>query len=252
VADHPEVPSAFIAGPPLTPGRAEDRTLFKGRTDLIEHDLAPDRRGVLLVVGQRRMGKTSLCNYLPTHLGTGTLVVVSNFQPLSGDAHRETPHRRVLGDLAARSIGTPAPLESPAGAKASAGSRTSIGPAPIGRSWSSSTRSSGSRMGSGPAGAPPTSSTFSAPRATPFNTSGFCSSRRIHFHRLGPHWTDRLVSVTSRTISYLDEDDARDLLCHPIPEFPDIYPQAASSSSSRRPAGTRTCSRRPVTTSAAS
>lgn len=91
-SDHPEVPSAFIAGPPLTRDRTEDRTLFKGRTDIIKligHDLAPHRRGVLLVVGQRRMGKTSLCNYLPTYLGSGTLVVVSNFQPLSGDAHRE-------------------------------------------------------------------------------------------------------------------------------------------------------------------
>ena len=44
-------------------------------------------------------------------------------------------------------------------------------------------------------------------------------------HRLGPHWTDRLVSATSRAISYLDEDDARELLAHPIPEFPDIYPE---------------------------
>jgi uncharacterized protein len=40
-------------------------------------------------------------------------------------------------------------------------------------------------------------------------------------HRLGPHWTDRLVSVISRTISYLDERDARELITRPIPEFPD-------------------------------
>jgi len=75
VAEHPEVPSAFIAGPPLTPERAENRTLFKGRSDiikLIEHDLAPDRRGILLVTGQRCMGQTSLFNYLPTYLGTST------------------------------------------------------------------------------------------------------------------------------------------------------------------------------------
>src|SRR5262249_55978586 len=30
---------------------------------------------------------------------------------------------------------------------------------------------------------------------------------------------------TSRSISYLDEKDARDLLLHPIPDFPDIYPE---------------------------
>jgi len=33
------------------------------------------------------------------------------------------------------------------------------------------------------------------------------------------------VSVTSRMISYLDEEDARELLTHPIPEFPDVYPE---------------------------
>jgi hypothetical protein len=228
VADHPEVPSAFIAGPPLTPERAEDRTLFKGRTDiikLIEHDLAPDRRGVLLVVGQRRMGKTSLCNYLPTYLGTGTTVVVSNFQPLSGDAHRETPHRRVLGEIEAHSIGTPALPES-------------------------------DRWGAGLRWLQDLDTTCAdrkilvvideIERVEDGIRDGWCSTdfldflraagdvlRNIRFllltayplHRLGPHWTDRLVSVTSRTISYLGEDDARELLAHPIPEFPDIYPE---------------------------
>jgi uncharacterized protein len=59
------------------------------------------------------------------------------------------------------------------------------------------------------------------------------SLRRIRFllltayplHRLGPHWVDRLISVTTRTISYLEEPEARDLLLHPIPDFPDIYPE---------------------------
>lgn len=192
VAAHPEVPAAFIAGPPLTPARAEERTLFKGRGDVIkviEHDLAPDRRGVLVVVGQRRMGKTSLCNYLPTYLGTGTLVVVSNFQPPSGDAHRETPHRRVLGDIAAQATFAPPPLSRLAGATACAGSKISIGPARIGSSWWPSMRSSASRMASGTAGAPATSSTSSAPPATRSITFAFCCCRRIRCRdsvRTGP------------------------------------------------------------------
>jgi hypothetical protein len=228
MADRPEVPSVFVAGPPLTPDRAEDRTLFKGRADivkLIEHDLVPDRRGVLLVIGQRRMGKTSLCNYLPTYLGTGTTVVVSNFQPLSGDTHRETPHRRVLGDIAARSTGSTAPPES-------------------------------ARWGDGLRWLEDLDPTCAdrkilvvideVERVEDGIRDGWCSTdfldflraagdalRNIRFllltayplHRLGPHWTDRLVSATSRTISYLGEDDARELLAHPIPEFPDIYPE---------------------------
>jgi hypothetical protein len=228
VAAHPDVPAAFIAGPPLTPARAEDRTLFKGRGNiikLIEHDLAPDRRGVLLVVGQRRMGKTSLCNYLPTYLGTGTVVVVTNFQPLSGDAHRETPHLRVLADIAEHAPGTPAPPESDR--------------------WGDGLRwleeldrvSTDRRL---------LVVIDEIERVEDGIRDGWCSSDFLDFlraagdalhnirfllltayplHRLGPHWTDRLVSATSRTISYLDEDDARDLLAHPIPEFPDIYPE---------------------------
>lgn len=228
-AEHPEVPPAFIAGPPLTPERAEDLTLFKGRSDiikLIEHDLAPERRGILLVTGQRRMGKTSLCNYLPTYLGTGTAIVASNFQPLSGDAHRETPHRRVLGDIA-RAQATPEPPDSP-------------------------------RWGDGLGWLEDVDATCGGrkllvvidevERVEDGIRDGWCSSdfldflraagdalRNIRFllltayplHRLGPHWTDRLVSVTSRTISYLGETDARELLTCPIPEFPDlIYPEA--------------------------
>jgi len=227
VTTNPEVPSAFVAGLPLKPDRAEDRTLFKGRADiikLIEHDLAPDRRGVLLVVGQRRMGKTSLCNWLPIYLGTGTTVIASNFQPLSGDAHRETPHRRVLGDIAARVSGVSAPPES-------------------------------ARWGDGLRWLEELDRTLTdrkilvvideVERVEDGIRKGWCSTDFLDFlraagdalqnirfllltayplHRLGPHWTDRLVSVTSRTISYLDEEDARELLTHPIDEFPDIYP----------------------------
>jgi hypothetical protein len=227
MAAHPEVPAAFIAGPPLTPARAEERTLFKGRRDVIkviEHDLAPDRRGVLVVVGQRRMGKTSLCNYLPTYLGTGTLVAVSNFQPLSGDPHRETPHRRVLGDIAVQAPLAPPPPES-------------------------------ARWGDGLRWLEDLDRTCSdrkllvaideIERVEDGIRDGWCSRDFLDFlraagdalhhvrflllsayplPRLGAHWTDRLVSATTRTISYLGDADARELLARPIPEFPDIYP----------------------------
>lgn len=228
VAAHPEVPAAFIAGPPLTPARAEERTLFKGRRDVIkviEHDLAPDRRGVLVVVGQRRMGKTSLCNYLPTHLGTGTLVVVSNFQPLSGDAHRETPHRRVLGDIAAQAPFAPPPPESDRWGD--------------GLRWLEDLDRSCS-------GRKLLVAIDEIERVEDGIRDGWCSRDFLDFlraagdalhhvrflllsayplPRLGAHWTDRLVSATTRMISYLGDDDARELLAHPIPDFPDIYPE---------------------------
>ena len=45
--------------------------------------------------------------------------------------------------------------------------------------------------------------------------------------RLGPHWPDRLISALSREITYLLPDEARELVCHPTPDFPDIYPEGA-------------------------
>jgi AAA+ ATPase superfamily predicted ATPase len=43
--------------------------------------------------------------------------------------------------------------------------------------------------------------------------------------RLGRHWTDRLISVTVRPLSYLADADARELICLPVDDFPAIYPE---------------------------
>lgn len=226
--EHPEVPSAFIAGPPLTPDRAEDHTLFKGRRDIIkfiEHDLGPDRRGVMLVVGQRRIGKTSLCNWLPRYLGTGTTVIVCNFQPLSGDTYRDTPHRLILRNIETHLVGTSAPPRSTRWAD--------------GLHWLE-------RLDRSRVDRKILVVIDEVERVEDGIRNGWCSAdfldflraagdalRHIRFlllsayplHRLGPHWTDRLVSITGRTMSYLEEGDARELLAHPVPDFPDIYPE---------------------------
>ncbi|HYO71313.1 MAG TPA: hypothetical protein VEU33_35070 [Archangium sp.] len=44
-------------------------------------------------------------------------------------------------------------------------------------------------------------------------------------HRLGHHWVDRLISSTSRSISYLDAASAEELARSPVAGFPDIYPE---------------------------
>ncbi|HZH75006.1 MAG TPA: hypothetical protein VEY88_03170, partial [Archangium sp.] len=114
-ARNPQVPRAYIAGSPLRPEDPGSETLFKGRTDLaqfVDHDLDPDRRGVLVIVGQRRMGKSSFSNWLPRLLGTGTEVLVSNFQGLSGEPHRATPHRLLLDLVAAHLPNAPPPPAS--------------------------------------------------------------------------------------------------------------------------------------------
>ncbi|EYF06770.1 hypothetical protein [Chondromyces apiculatus] len=43
-------------------------------------------------------------------------------------------------------------------------------------------------------------------------------------HRLGRAWTDRLISVIHREITYLAPEEAEALLCDPMPGFPEIYP----------------------------
>jgi hypothetical protein len=225
-AKNPEIPAAFIAGSALTPSDTENRPLFKGRDDvikLIQHDLSPNRRGVLLVIGQRRMGKTSLRNYLPTYLGTN-IVAVSDFQPLSGDPHRATPHLRILS-----AITSALPTAPPPPTSAAWGDALSYLQA-LDRTLTDRTLfvvideverlEDGIRAG------------WTTPDFLDFLRACGDSLRRIRFllltayplHRLGPHWVDHLVSVTSRTISYLDERDARELMVAPIPDFPDIYP----------------------------
>lgn len=45
------------------------------------------------------------------------------------------------------------------------------------------------------------------------------------FSRLGPHWSDRLISAQTRRIEPLGEQEARELLTRPVAGFPAIYPE---------------------------
>ena len=40
---------------------------------------------------------------------------------------------------------------------------------------------------------------------------------------LAPYWSDYLINTRSLRVSYFKEPEARDLISHPIPDFPDIY-----------------------------
>ena len=98
------IPDVFVVGQPLDPSNDDEVEVFRLRRDLIDiidHDLDDDRRGLLMLTGQRRMGKTSLLKMLPSHLGTGTVIVPFNFQRLSGsdEAFRLEPHRYVVHNV---------------------------------------------------------------------------------------------------------------------------------------------------------
>ena len=222
------MPPAYVSGQPLSPEMSSEVSLFKGRTDLaqlVDHDLDPGRRGVLVLVGQRRMGKSSFRNFLPRLLGTGTEVLTANFQELSGNPHRATPHRWLIELLAAKIINAPPPPDSPHWNE--------------GLDW---LRARDMNLGDrrmlivvdeverveDDIQKGELSTDF-----IDFLRAAGDSLRKIRFllltayplPRLGPHWNDRLISATTRYVSYLDAASAEDLVRHPIPDFPDIYPE---------------------------
>jgi hypothetical protein len=48
-----------------------------------------------------------------------------------------------------------------------------------------------------------------------------------HLDELPPRWADALVTTQSLKIGFLDEADARELILHPVKDFPEIYEPAA-------------------------
>jgi GAF domain-containing protein len=78
------VPNPYVVGTPLQPGSP----LFFGRQDLlvsIEENLAAGHRNNLVLIGQRRTGKTSLLKQLPARLGEEYLAVYLDGQTLGLD-----------------------------------------------------------------------------------------------------------------------------------------------------------------------
>jgi hypothetical protein len=224
--DRPQVPLPFVAGPALRPA---DRQLFKGRQDLIrliDHDLTGTRREPLVLLGQRRMGKSSLLNMLPTQLGTGTRVVVANFQGLSGSLHRDAPHRWVAALVAEACRGLPVPPSS--------------GPWGVTLSWLGELEVSlertdqrlliaideAERLEDGVRQGWANTDLLDLVRAAGdrLQRIRFLLATAYPLRRLGPHWVDRLISALLRELHPLGEPAARELISAPIPDFPDIYP----------------------------
>ena len=229
--ERPQVPLVFVSGVPLTPA---DESLFVGRTDLIrllDQDLAAERPVPLVLLGQRRMGKSTLLNFLPRLLGTGTRVVHLDFQGLSGNPLRGEPHRwvaaQVVAALASEKIAAAfSPPEEPAwGATldwlsaleeplAAAGRRLLIALDEV----------EGLERGIKEGWSDPAFLDFLRAAGDRLHRSRFLLVTAHPFSRLGPHWSDRLISAQTRRIEPLAEEEARVLLTRPVAGFPDIYP----------------------------
>lgn len=236
-----ELPDVFVVGPPLDPNNPDELELFRMRRDLvsiIDHDLDDDRRGPLLLTGQRRMGKTSLLKMLPFCLGTATTIVTCNFQRLSGSDFPSAPHRLVvhivalalskLPDLPALDTsdvndawGTALRwLQTLDGILAQADRRVLIAVDEI------EALQRGVEEGW-------TNLTF-----LDFVRAAGDSLYRIRFllvsahplssPRLGPKWPDRLISAFPRQLGPLAREDAEQLLRKPVDYFPhEVFDDAA-------------------------
>lgn len=248
-----EIPAVFVVGAPLDPHNPDERELFRTRRDLyeydagerelfrmrsspvaaiIDHDLDDDRRGTLLLTGQRRMGKTSLLKMLQLHLGR-TIVVPCNFQRLSGSDFPSAPHRLVVEIVAATLAGRnirdlPAPDTSSVTdawgtalrwlltldkALADLDHRILVAideiealQRGVEEGWSNLTfldfvRAAGDSL-----------------HRVRFL---LVSAHPLSSPRLGPKWSDRLISVLPRQLGPLTPEDAEQLLRKPVDYFPD-------------------------------
>jgi uncharacterized protein len=237
------VPDVFVVGQPLDPNNPDELELFRIRRDLvsiINHDLDDDRRGPLLLTGQRRMGKTSLLKMLPIYLGTTTTIVTFNFQRLSGSdtAFRSEPHRFVVHNVTQALAGLP---EFP------------VPPAAITEAWGTALAwllavdavlvrldrrvlvaiDEVEALQRGIEEGWARDLTF-----LDFIRAAGDALHRIRFllvsahplssPRLGPRWADRLISALPRPLGPLAREDAEQLLRKPVDYFPDdVFDDAA-------------------------
>jgi hypothetical protein len=224
--EHPQVPLVFVAGVPLTPS---DESLFVGRRDLVrllDQDLAAERPVPMVLLGPRRMGKSTLLNFLPRLLGTGTRVVRLDFQGLSGNPLRGEPHRWVAAEVAKSLAGVSPPPE-----KASWGATLdwlSTLEEPLASSdlrlLIALDEVEGLERGVREGWSDPAFLDFLRAAGDRLRRSRFLLVTAHPFSRLGPHWSDRLISAQTRRIEPLAEEEARALLTRPVEAFPDIYP----------------------------
>ena len=228
----PEIPNRYISGNPLNPDNSKGR--FKGREDLfraIEDISLSENPPVWMLYGHRRTGKTSALQYLPNRVG-GDLI------PLFVDCQKIATSTKLsnIAQLIANGI-----LES-------AWTARKIKISPIDpdllqddpffalQNWMETIErqfpqkrfllcfDEFEKLGDVVDGI-----NSHAPLNFLRNVMQhrkqwillFCGSHS--FQELQPYWSSYLISTRTLRLTYLNETEARDLILHPVPDFPDIY-----------------------------
>ncbi|MFN5656962.1 MAG: AAA family ATPase, partial [Pseudanabaena sp.] len=228
----PEIPNRYIAGNALDPDTSKGR--FKGRADLfraIEDVSLSDNPPVWMLHGHRRTGKTSALKYLPNRIG-GDLI------PLFIDCQKVASSTKLsnIAQLIANGI-----VES-------AWTARKIKISPIDpdlllddpfyalQNWMQTIEQQFPHkrfllcfdefesleevvdVTNSPA---PLNFLRNVMQHQKQWILLFCGSHS--FRELKPYWSSYLISTRTLRLTYLNETEARDLILHPVPDFPDIY-----------------------------
>ncbi|MBF0183603.1 MAG: hypothetical protein HQM06_04325 [Magnetococcales bacterium] len=231
------IPQAYMAGQALRPELAKGR--FKGRQDVfrrMEELVLSPQPPLLLLLGGRRLGKSSSLNYLPEKMGPEWVPLVLDGQGLA-----------VHTSAATLALGLAVSMYD-----AARHSRRLTLPRPEEENFASAPFSALQRWMQRAEESLPEGKRFllcldEFERLTPVVAQAEGRAlldllRNLAQHRkrwvvlfsgvhalkdLPPQWSDCLINTQTVRIGLLQEKEARELILHPIPEFPAIYhPQA--------------------------
>ena len=227
-----EIPQVYVAGSALRPDQAGG--LFKGRVDLFRQLEALMLRPVhptLLLYGGRRTGKTSTLNYLPYRLDGNLIPLLVDLQAMGALLTWKGFVRELVDQISesargGRNLHLP-PLDQ---------AWLEEDPFVALRRWMDAVeKTSGART--------LLLCLDEYERLDEFathigNQAPFHFLRHVMQHRprwtllfagahfpdeLPTHWSDYLINTQAVRVSALSEADSRDLILHPMPDFPPIY-----------------------------
>jgi len=230
--DSPEIPEVYIAGPALHPESAKNR--FKGRRDIfreIETVALSSQPPVLLLYGGRRTGKTSALKYLPQKVGGDLVPLLVDMQGGATGTKLHSLAEYLAEEIIeaarkSRNLHLPYPDERDLASD----------PFPALKKWfqqvertapgkrfllcldeferlSEVVRATGSRA--------PLDFLRHVLQHRQQWILLFSGSHTLE--ELDDYWSDYLINTRSLRVTYLQEEEARDLIREPVEEFPDIY-----------------------------
>jgi hypothetical protein len=239
------IPQVYAGdGRPIRPARrSELAPPFKGRQTLfrrLETDLGGSvgQRSTLLLYGQRRTGKTSALLHLPDRLGSDVIPAFLDMEsPKLGGANNEVGLLRGLASVVVEET------QRHRGARLPTLDREALSRDPypaFGRWLDRVERALGDRtlllcldefeeleraIAQGRLDDRILSTLRNIVQHHPSITVLLSGSHQIG--ELSPRWASTLISTTTLPISFLAEEDARELIERPVDGFPSIYADAA-------------------------